>query len=77
MKLGMVGVLRGHQTYTIAGEEGVLSEYDARPGAFYQREGMKASGWSEQVISRLRNVSSLHGREELLDELGRMGLGLR
>ena len=66
-----------HETYTIAGEEGVLSEYDARLGAFYQREGMKASGWSEQVVSRLRNVSSLHGREELLGELARMGFGLR
>ena len=38
---------------------------------------MKASGWSEQVVSRLRNVSSLHGREELLGELARMGFGLR
>lgn len=66
-----------HETYTIAGEERVLSEYDARLGAFYQREGMKASGWSEQVVSRLRNVSSLHGREELLGELARMGFGLR
>ncbi|MDZ4021073.1 NADPH-dependent oxidoreductase [Pseudomonas sichuanensis] len=66
-----------HESYTIAGEEGVLSEYDARLGAFYQREGMSASSWSEQVISRLRNVSSLHGREELLGELARMGFGLR
>ncbi|WP_229608957.1 nitroreductase family protein [Pseudomonas putida] len=66
-----------HGTYTIAGEEGVLSEYDARLAAFYQRKGMKASGWSEQVVSRLRNVSSLHGREELLAELARMGFGLR
>ncbi|MDG9883818.1 oxygen-insensitive NADPH nitroreductase [Pseudomonas sp. GD04058] len=66
-----------HETYTTAGEEQVLSEYDARLGAFYQREGMKASGWSEQVVSRLRNVSSLHGREALLGELARMGFGLR
>ncbi|WP_363806803.1 nitroreductase family protein [Pseudomonas brassicacearum] len=66
-----------HETYTIAGEEGVLSEYDARLGAFYQREGMNASDWSEQVINRLRNVSSLHGRAELLGELARRGFGLR
>lgn len=65
------------ETYSASGEEGVLAEYDARLGAFYQREGMKASGWSEQVISRLRSVSSLHGREELLAELARMGFGLR
>jgi len=66
-----------HETYSAADEQGVLAEYDKRLGAFYQREGMKASGWSEQVVSRLRNVSSLHGREELLGELSRMGFGLR
>ncbi|RMU70503.1 Nitroreductase [Pseudomonas syringae pv. aptata] len=38
-------------------------------GAFYQRKGMKASGWSEQVMNILRGVSSLHGREELVAEL--------
>jgi len=38
---------------------------------------MKASGWSEQVVSRLRSVSSLHGREKLLGQLARMGFGLR
>ncbi|NWD71788.1 NADPH-dependent oxidoreductase [Pseudomonas gingeri] len=66
-----------HETYSAAGEEGVLAEYDERLGAFYQREGMKASGWSEQVINRLRRVSNLHGREELVEELKRMGFGLR
>lgn len=66
-----------HETYSAAGEEGVLADYDERLGAFYEREGMKASGWTEQVVSRLRSVSSLHGREELLGELARMGFGLR
>jgi len=55
----------------------LLARYDERLGAFYQREGMKASGWSEQVVSRLRSVASLHGREALHDELKRMGFGLR
>lgn len=66
-----------HETYSAAGEEGVLADYDERLGAFYQREGMNAAGWSEQVVSRLRSVSNLHGREELLGELARMGFGLR
>lgn len=66
-----------HETYSTAGEEAVLAEYDERLGAFYEREGMKASGWSEQVVSRLRSVSSLHGREALVAELKRMGFGLR
>lgn len=53
-----------------------VAEFDERLGAFYQREGMKASGWSEQVTNRLRSVSNLHGREEFVEELKRMGFGL-
>lgn len=60
-RLPQQGVLH-HETYTIAVEEGVLSEYDARLGALYQREGMKASGWPEQVVSRLRSVSTAWAR---------------
>jgi hypothetical protein len=54
-----------------------IAQYDERLGAFYQREGMKASGWSEQVVNRLRSGSNLNGREELVEELKRMGFGLR
>lgn len=66
-----------HETYSASGEQGVIAAYDERLGAFYQREGLKASGWSEQVINRLRSVSNLHGREALVEELNRMGFGLR
>lgn len=66
-----------HETYSAVSEADALAEYDELLGAFYKREGMKASGWSEQVINRLRSVSSLHGREELVEELKRMGFGLR
>lgn len=66
-----------HETYSAAADVEAVAEYDERLGAFYQREGMKASGWSEQVVNRLRGVSSLHGREELVAELKRMGFGLR
>jgi nitroreductase len=65
------------ETYSTAGEKALLAEYDERLGAFYQREGMKASGWSEQVIDRLQSVTNLHGREALLEQLKRMGFGLR
>lgn len=66
-----------HETYSAAADVEAVAEYDERLGAFYQREGMKASRWSEQVVNRLRGVSSLHGREELVAELKRMGFGLR
>lgn len=55
----------------------MIAEYDERLGAFYQREGMKASGWSEQVVNRLSSVSNLHGRERLVEQMLRMGFGLR
>ncbi|MEB0064909.1 NADPH-dependent oxidoreductase, partial [Pseudomonas sp. RTC3] len=63
--------------YSATADVEAVAEYDERLGAFYQREGMKSSGWSEQVINRLQSVSNLHGREELVEELKRMGFGLR
>ncbi|WP_057430029.1 NADPH-dependent oxidoreductase [Pseudomonas syringae group genomosp. 3] len=71
------GAVLHHETYSAAADVEAVAEYDERLGAFYQREGMKASGWSEQVVNRLRSVSTLHGREELVEELKRMGFGLR
>jgi nitroreductase len=66
-----------HEIYSVAPETLAVEQYDQRLGAFYQREGLKASGWSEQVINRLRSVANLHGREHLVEELTRMGFGLR
>ncbi|TFY87952.1 NADPH-dependent oxidoreductase [Pseudomonas kairouanensis] len=66
-----------HDTYSVASEPEVIAQYDERLGAFYQREGLQAAGWSEQVINRLRNVKNLNGREALVEELNRMGFGLR
>ena len=66
-----------YEAYSAAGEQEVIAQYDERLGAFYEREGLKASGWSEQVVNRLRRSANLHGREELLGELTRMGFGLR
>ena len=65
------------ETYSLQAEPQALADYDQRLGAFYQREGLQASGWSEQVVNRLRSVDSLHGREALVEELNRMGFGLR
>jgi hypothetical protein len=66
-----------NETYSVEAEAVAIEQYDERLGAFYRQEGMKASGWSEQVISRLQNVSNLHGREGLVAELKRLGFGLR
>lgn len=66
-----------HETYSAQAESAAIEQYDSRLGAFYSREGLKAAGWSEQVIARLRSVANLHGREELVDELKRLGFGLR
>lgn len=65
------------ETYQLDTEEQVIAQYDSHLGEFYRREGMKAGGWSEQVVSRLSRVENLHGREALLSELTKMGFGLR
>ncbi|UXZ94269.1 NADPH-dependent oxidoreductase [Pseudomonas phytophila] len=66
-----------HERYNAESEQSSVEQYDQRLGAFYQQEGMKAAGWSEQVVNRLRSISSLHGREELVRALQQMGFGLR
>lgn len=66
-----------HERYSVESEVSSVAQYDQRLGAFYQQEGMKAAGWSEQVVNRLRSISSLHGREELVSALQQMGFGLR
>lgn len=66
-----------HEKYSVTHEASAIEQYDARLGAFYRQEGLKAAGWSEQVIARLRGVASLNGREHLVDELKRLGFGLR
>lgn len=66
-----------HETYGVETEHPAIEQYDARLGAFYKQEGLKAAGWSEQVIARLRSVTNLHGREHLVEELKRLGFGLR
>ena len=71
------GAVLHHETYSAAADVEAVAEYDERLGAFYRREGMKASGWSEQVVNRLHSVSNLHGQEDLVEELKRMGFGLR
>ncbi|MFK3798863.1 NADPH-dependent oxidoreductase [Pseudomonas sp. NPDC088444] len=65
------------ETYSVAPEQSAIEQYDARLGAFYRQEGLKAAGWSEQVVARLRSVANLHGREHLVEELKRLGFGLR
>ena len=66
-----------HETYSAEPEPAAVADYDQRLGDFYRREGMKANGWSEQVVNRLQNAASLHGRKHLVDQLTRMGFGLR
>lgn len=66
-----------HETYSVEAEAEAIEQYDQRLGAFYEQEGLKAAGWSEQVISRLRSASSLHGREHLVRQLTQLGFGLR
>lgn len=66
-----------HETYALETEAPAIERYDHRLRAFYQREGHKAATWSEQVLSRLSSVTNLHGREDLVEELRRMGFGLR
>jgi nitroreductase len=66
-----------HETYAVQDELPAIERYDELLGAFYQQAGHKPANWSEQVVNRLGSVTNLHGREDLVEELRRLGFGLR
>lgn len=66
-----------HEQYSSVKEAAAIDSYDERLGAFYAQEGLRASGWSEQVLARLRSVAALHGRDALSEKLKSLGFELR
>lgn len=54
-----------------------LGDYDAVLRRFQQAQGLPASGWSAQVLARLREPEALKGRHRLYEALRLRGLGFR
>lgn len=68
-------VVRHRERYTRHSEES-LAKYDATLSAYYESQG-EPRGWIDAVLKRVRDRSSLHGRDRIRGALGRRGLPSR
>jgi nitroreductase len=61
------------------GEAGLLdiAAYDQRFQAFQREQGLPEQGWSTQASKRVRDATSLNGRDVLRDALHALGFGLK
>jgi nitroreductase len=68
-----------HEQYpsTFEDEYATTAQYDVALQHFQTKQNMPNHNWSELVLKRLRNVSALHGREKLKEELEKMGFPLK
>lgn len=66
------------ETYGVKGDEVALRRsYDAKLGAFSQRNEMSDDTWTKRVQRRMGSVSSMGGRDRLVEALKRLGFPLR
>lgn len=61
-----------HETYDGGGHADHVAAYEARIAPFYAGEGL-ALGWRARVVNRLRDATSLHGRDALREQLAERG----
>ncbi|MDL9937798.1 NADPH-dependent oxidoreductase [Gordonia sp. ABSL1-1] len=61
------------ETYDATHADGVIADYDDRLAGYNERYGLPGN-WSERVLARLANASSLNGRDRLRADLEYLGL---
>ncbi len=76
-RLAQSAVLHRERYQVAQNLEDEIGDFDQRLGAFQAEQGMPASAWSQQVVTRLRDAAALHGRDQLSQSLQRAGLSLR
>ncbi|MHA6195876.1 NADPH-dependent oxidoreductase [Pseudomonas wadenswilerensis] len=58
-------------------EPGLIAEYAALAASFSRGQGQNSLDWRDQVIARLKDESTLHGRERIAGTLNAQLLALR
>ncbi|PZW50840.1 nitroreductase [Humitalea rosea] len=66
-----------HETYGTPDEAALRAGYDAKLGAFSQRNEISQDNWSSRVLRRLGRITALAGRDKLAGILQAMGFPLR
>lgn len=70
-------VVLHHEQYATPPEAPGIDAYEGHLTAFQREQAMDPVGWRHIVANRLRDTGALHGRDQLRDQLVRMGFGLR
>jgi nitroreductase len=75
-RLPQSAVLHREQ-YQLAEQNASIAQYDQVMGEFYASQGLPQSEWSQHSVKRVLTPTALHGREDLVSALHRLGFILR
>ena len=75
-RLPQSAVLHREQ-YALAAQDASVQQYDRVMADFYASQGMPQAEWSQHSVKRVLTPASLHGREDLVSALKRLGFDLR
>lgn len=65
------------ERYDLADQDASVREYDRVMADFYTSQGLPQSEWSQHSVRRVLTPAALHGREDLVGALKRLGFDLR
>jgi nitroreductase len=63
--------------YELAAQDASVQQYDRVMADFYASQGLPQSEWSQHSVRRVLTPTALHGREDLVSALKRLGFDLR
>lgn len=65
------------ETYSWAQQKPAIETYDKTLKAYFDGQGMQTGGWTRSVMSRLRGIEQLTGREGLKDSFRKFGFRMK
>jgi nitroreductase len=75
-RLPQAAVLHREQ-YSLDVQQAAIARYDRVMAAFYASQGMPVEQWTGHSVRRVATPEALNGRQHLVEQLRKMGFGLR
>lgn len=66
-----------HDTYSWPQQQPAIAKYDETLKAYFDGQGMQTGGWTKSVMSRLRGIEQLTGREGLKQSFRKFGFKMK
>jgi nitroreductase len=70
-------VVLHQEQYDPALKRDVIENYNRVAREFMREQGMKEQDWTAQSTGRLKDTAAMHGRDQMVAALKRMGFGLK